>query len=102
MWKRGARDLGRMIESGEISSLEMTRYFIERIERLDGKINSVVVRAFDRALRKAEEAEKGKELFVVLLLFFIVVLFLRFRLAHALCLQRLKGDLCCQQVLHKS
>ena len=53
MWKRGARYLGRKIESGEITSLELTRYFIDRIERLDGQINSVVVRAFDRALRKA-------------------------------------------------
>jgi len=61
MWRKGAAELGRMIERGETSSLDMTKYFIDRIERLDGKINSVVVRSFERALRKAKEADRSKE-----------------------------------------
>ena len=61
MWRKGAKELGRMIESGETTSLELTRYFIDRIERLDGKINSVVVRLFERALRKAKERDRSRE-----------------------------------------
>lgn len=38
-----------LIESGEVSALEMTEAAIERIEALDGPLNAVVLRWFDHA-----------------------------------------------------
>lgn len=52
-----AIELARMIRDREISSLELTRYFIARIERLDHAVNAVVVRDFDRALDAARAAD---------------------------------------------
>jgi amidase len=52
-----AVELARMIRDKEISSLELTRYFIGRIERLDGDVNAIVVRDFDRALDAARKAD---------------------------------------------
>ncbi len=47
---RSACELAAMIHSKQISSAELTEYFIERIERLDGEVNSVVVRDFERGI----------------------------------------------------
>lgn len=52
-----ATDLCRMLREGRISSVELTRYFIDRIERYDGAINCMVVRDFERALEAAERAD---------------------------------------------
>ena len=54
---RSATDLAALVRRGEISSVELTRHFIDRIERLDGDINAVVVRTFDRALEDAAAAD---------------------------------------------
>ena len=53
-----AVELARRIREKEISSLELTDYFIERIERLDGKLNAVVVRDFERARAAAKRADE--------------------------------------------
>ncbi len=45
--------LSAMVRGGQIGALELTDHFIERIERLDPKINAVVVRDFDRARTRA-------------------------------------------------
>ena len=49
--------LAGRIRAGEISSLELTDYYIDRIERLDGAINAVVVRDFERARAAARQAD---------------------------------------------
>jgi amidase len=54
---RGAYELSRMLRDKEISSVELTKYFIGRIERFDGPLNAVVVRDFDRALTAAKAAD---------------------------------------------
>ena len=54
---RSATTLAELIRRRELSSVELTRHFIERIERLDGDINAVVVRRFERALKDAEAAD---------------------------------------------
>ena len=54
---RPATELAGFVRTGTISSVELTRYFIERIERFDGDINAVVVRTFDRALEDAAAAD---------------------------------------------
>jgi amidase len=55
-WRR-AVELAAMLRRREISSEELTRYFIDRIERLDHAINAIVVRDFDQALEAARRAD---------------------------------------------
>jgi len=52
-----AGELAAKIRAGELSSLELTDHYIDRIERLDGEINAVVVRDFDRARKAARQAD---------------------------------------------
>jgi amidase len=52
-----ATELARMIRDKEISSVELTQYFIDRIERFDETLNAVVVRDFDRAFAAARDAD---------------------------------------------
>lgn len=50
-------ELAAKIKAGELSSVELTQHFIDRIERHDKSINAVVVRLFDQALQAAQEAD---------------------------------------------
>lgn len=52
-----AIDLAAQIARGELSAVEATDAAIDRIERLDGPINAVVVRDFERAREQAKVAD---------------------------------------------
>jgi amidase len=52
-----AIELAQALRSGQISSLELTDYFIARIEKFDGDLNAVVVRDFERARAEASRAD---------------------------------------------
>jgi len=54
---KSAVELTRMIRDKEISSVELTQYFIDRIETHDEALNAIVVRDFDRALSAARDAD---------------------------------------------
>ncbi len=54
-----ACELAEKIRNKEISSRELTDLYIERIERLDGEVNAVVVRDFDRARAAADRADQA-------------------------------------------
>ena len=54
-----ATDIAERIRRRELGSLEATDYFIERIERLDGDVNAVAVRDFDRARSAARAADNA-------------------------------------------
>lgn len=54
-----AIDLADRIRKKEISSVELTQHYIDRIERLDGDINAVIVRDFDAALKAARAADEA-------------------------------------------
>lgn len=51
--------LARRIREGEVSAEVALDYFIDRVERLDGPLNAVVVRRFDEARERAREADKA-------------------------------------------
>ena len=53
-----ASQLSRLIASKEISPVEATEAYLDRIEQLDGKLNSYITVTRDRALESAREAEK--------------------------------------------
>ncbi len=52
-----ALELAQKIREKSISSRELTDFFIERIERLDGDLNAVVVRDFEGARAAADAAD---------------------------------------------
>jgi amidase len=52
-----AVELARRIRDKEVSSLELTLCFIDRIERLDDRLGAIAVRDFDRAIDAAREAD---------------------------------------------
>lgn len=54
---RSAVALAELIRSKAVSSVELTRYFIERIERYDQTLNAIPVRDFEGALAAAEAAD---------------------------------------------
>ena len=61
-----ATELARKIRDKDISSRELTDYFIARIEKFDADLNAVVVRDFDSARAAADAADaalsKGESL----------------------------------------
>jgi amidase len=52
-----ASELSKKIKSKEITSTELSKLYIDRIEKYDDAINSVVVKIFDKALEDAEKAD---------------------------------------------
>ncbi len=54
-----ATDLVQLIQQKQISSLELTQYYIQRIEYFDKALNAVVVRDFERALEAAKSADEA-------------------------------------------
>ena len=55
-----ATEMLAALNRGDISSLELTDLHIERIERLDPKVNAIVVRDFDRARARARKADADR------------------------------------------
>lgn len=58
--RKSAVELLKLIESKEVSSREVTQHFIDRIETVNLKINAVVLKFYDEALKKADEADKNE------------------------------------------
>lgn len=56
--EKSAVELLKLIETKQVSSREVTQYFIDRIETVNPKINSVVLKFYDEALKKADEADE--------------------------------------------
>ena len=54
-----ATDLARLVAAGEVSPVELTRLYLERIDRLDHQFNSYLTVATDLAIESAEAAEEA-------------------------------------------
>jgi amidase len=55
-----AKRLAARIRRGDIGCLEALDHVIDRVERLDGALNAIVVRDFDRARRRARALDRKK------------------------------------------
>lgn len=55
-----AAELSKALDAGEVSSVELTSAAITRIERLDGAINALCVRDFERAESAARAADAAR------------------------------------------
>lgn len=54
-----AVQLARAIRAGQVSSVEVLRAYLERVDRLDPELNAVVVDDRDRALKAARAADRA-------------------------------------------
>lgn len=54
-----AREAARAILAREVSSLELTDYLLDRIERYNPRINAIVVPLFEQARTRAREADEA-------------------------------------------
>lgn len=54
-----ARAIAQAIQTKKLSALEILDHYIDRVEKLDGAINAVVVRDFDRARDHARLADQA-------------------------------------------
>ena len=52
-------ELGRLIRSREVSPVEATEAYLERIDRIDGQLNSYITVCHDEARQAAREAEQA-------------------------------------------
>lgn len=50
-------ELSQILQKGDVSSTELTRAFIERIEKIDPKINSFILKTSELALKQAKAAD---------------------------------------------
>lgn len=55
--RMSASEVATAIRARRVSAQEALEHFIARIERLDGRVNAVVVRDFDRARQAARAAD---------------------------------------------
>jgi len=56
---RSARELAALLQTRQVSAVELLDRAIARIEAHDDKLNAVVVRDFERALAAAIEADRA-------------------------------------------
>ena len=54
-----ASQLSRLIQSKEVSPVEATEAYLDRIDHVDGKLNSYITVSRDEALRAARDAEQS-------------------------------------------
>jgi aspartyl-tRNA(Asn)/glutamyl-tRNA(Gln) amidotransferase subunit A len=57
MHSKSIAELGAAMQAGEFSSVELTRHFIDRIERLNGDLNALITPTPEQALAEAEVAD---------------------------------------------
>ncbi len=57
---KSATELVALLRRKRISSVELLDHFIRRIEALDGPLNAVVVRDFERARKKARRSDRNR------------------------------------------
>ncbi len=55
-----AHDLARAIRDGEVTSVEVTRAFVERSRALHPKLNAVVVERFEAAIEEAKAIDEAR------------------------------------------
>lgn len=51
-------ELSAMLQVGEVSSVELTRYFLDRIKNSDEKLNSFITLCEDQAMAQAKESDE--------------------------------------------
>ncbi|NOR42014.1 MAG: Asp-tRNA(Asn)/Glu-tRNA(Gln) amidotransferase subunit GatA, partial [Gammaproteobacteria bacterium] len=55
---KSVTELSAMLQAGEVSSVELTQYFLDRIKNSDGKLNSFITVCEEQALVQAKESDE--------------------------------------------
>jgi len=55
---KSVTELSAMLQAGEVSSVELTRYFLDRIQHCDEKLNSFISVCEEQALAQAKESDE--------------------------------------------
>ena len=55
---KSVTELSAMLQAGEVSSVELTRYFLDRIQHCDEKLNSFITVCEEQALAQAKESDE--------------------------------------------
>jgi aspartyl-tRNA(Asn)/glutamyl-tRNA(Gln) amidotransferase subunit A len=55
---KSVTELSAMLQAGEVSSVELTRYFLDRIKNSDDKLNSFITVCEEQALAQAKESDE--------------------------------------------
>ena len=58
---RSAKHLAAMVRKRKIGCVELLDHYLARIERLDPRLNAVVVRDFEAARRRAKTLDRMKD-----------------------------------------
>ena len=58
MYNKSLKQLSASLQNKDISSVELSQYFLARIKRYDGQLNSVITLNEDVALQAAQQADK--------------------------------------------
>ncbi len=53
-------ELSSMLDAGEVTSVELTQAFLERIKQFDGELNSFITVTEDQALAQAKQADETR------------------------------------------
>jgi len=59
MYNKSLKQLSTSLQNKDISSVELSQYFLDRIKRHDGELNSVITLNEDAALQAAAQADKA-------------------------------------------
>lgn len=59
--KNNARQLGRDIATGTLSSRDVTQFYIDRIRKYNPSLNAIVAERFDSALQDADKADQARQ-----------------------------------------
>jgi aspartyl-tRNA(Asn)/glutamyl-tRNA(Gln) amidotransferase subunit A len=60
MFNKTVKELSAGLSNGEFSSLELTQLYLDRINKLDGKINSFITVTEESALKEAKAADESR------------------------------------------
>ena len=55
---KSVTELSAMLQAGEVSSVELTQYFLGRIKNCDNKLNSFITVCEEQALAQAKESDE--------------------------------------------
>jgi aspartyl-tRNA(Asn)/glutamyl-tRNA(Gln) amidotransferase subunit A len=58
MHRKSLAEAAAALKAGSVSSVELTRHYLSRIERLDERLNSYITVTAERALEQAREADR--------------------------------------------
>ena len=56
-YQKTLAELSSLLQSGDVSSVELTEYFLSRIKQHDATLNSFITVAEDYAMEQAQQAD---------------------------------------------